>query len=63
MPFKPNYNQQRAERNRLKQAKKEAKERERAEAVARRKSEQDAHPAEPPTEELPGGEAGEPVGS
>ena len=25
MPFKPNYNQQRAERNRAKQAKKEAK--------------------------------------
>ncbi len=42
MPFKPNYNQQRAERNRLKQAKKEAKLRERDEAVTRRKSEQEA---------------------
>jgi len=42
MPFKPNYNQQRAERNRLKQAKKDAKLRERDEAVTRRKSEQEA---------------------
>lgn len=42
MAFKPNYNQQRAERNRLKQAKKDAKLRERDENVARRKSEQDA---------------------
>ena len=41
MAFKPNYNQQRAERNRLKQAKKEAKQREREEAVSRRKSEQE----------------------
>jgi hypothetical protein len=44
MPFKPNYNQQRAERNRLKQAKKDAKLRERDEAVTRRKSEQEAAP-------------------
>jgi len=43
MAFKPNYNQQRAERNRLKQAKKEAKLRERDEAAAaRRKTEQEA---------------------
>jgi hypothetical protein len=42
MAFKPNYNQQRAERNRLKQAKKDAKLRERDEAVTRRKSEQEA---------------------
>lgn len=48
MPFKPNYNLQRAERNRLKQEKKDAKERERAEAVARRKAEQDASPGEAP---------------
>jgi hypothetical protein len=41
MAFKPNYNQQRSERNRLKQAKKDAKLRERDEAVARRKAEQD----------------------
>jgi len=39
MPFKPNYNQQRAERNRLKQAKKDAKLREREDAVARRRAE------------------------
>ncbi|HUD58749.1 MAG TPA: hypothetical protein VMQ99_04535 [Acetobacteraceae bacterium] len=41
MAFKPNYNQQRAERNRLKQAKKDAKLREREEAVTRRKAEQE----------------------
>ena len=41
MAFKPNYNQQRAERNRLKQAKKDAKLRERDEAVTRRKTEQE----------------------
>jgi hypothetical protein len=34
----PNYGQQRAEVNRAKQAKREAKERERQEAVARRKA-------------------------
>jgi hypothetical protein len=38
MAFKPNYNQQRAERNRAKQAKKEEKQREREEEVARRKA-------------------------
>jgi hypothetical protein len=42
MVFKPNYNQQRAERDRAKQAKKEAKLREREDAAAmRRKSEQE----------------------
>lgn len=41
MAFKPNYNQQRAERNRLKQAKKDAKQREREEAAKSRKAEQD----------------------
>lgn len=46
MAFKPNYNQQRAERNRLKQAKKDAKQREREEAVARRKAEEDGAPAD-----------------
>jgi len=56
MAFKPNYNQQRAERNRLKQAKKESKLREREEAVNRRKTEQqpvsDTQPEsdEPPSE-------------
>jgi len=44
MVFKPNYNQQRAERNRLKQAKKDAKLKEREDAVARRKAEQEAAP-------------------
>ena len=48
MAFKPNYNQQRAERNRLKQAKKDAKLREREEAVARRKADQEAEPAPEP---------------
>lgn len=46
MAFKPNYNQQRAERNRAAQAKKEAKQREREAAVARRKAEQQGVPAE-----------------
>ena len=42
MVFKPNYNQQRAERDRAKQAKKEAKLREREDAaMARRKAGQD----------------------
>jgi hypothetical protein len=39
MVFKVNYRQQRSERNRVKQAKKEAKLREREEAAARRKLE------------------------
>ena len=38
MAFKPNYNQQRAERTRAKQAKKEAKQRELDEERARRKA-------------------------
>jgi hypothetical protein len=42
MAFKPNYNQQRAERNRAKQAKQEAKQREQEEARARRKAAQAA---------------------
>jgi hypothetical protein len=40
MVFKPNYNQQRAERNRAKEAKKEAKRAEQEEQVARRKQQQ-----------------------
>ncbi len=40
MVFKPNYNQQRAERNRAKQAKQEAKRQEQEEQVARRKQQQ-----------------------
>jgi hypothetical protein len=52
MAFKPNYNQQRAERNRAKQAKKDAKLRERDEAVNRRKAEQDAEASiEPESQE------------
>ena len=38
MAFKPNYNQQRAERNRAKQAKKEEKLRRREEETAKRKA-------------------------
>jgi hypothetical protein len=58
MPFKPNYNQQRAERNRLKQAKKDAKLREREDAVARRRADQDAvppgaHNADAPESDVP----------
>ena len=54
MAFKPNYNQQRAERNRQKQAKKDAKLREREEAVNRRKAEQEAGvPAEVEPEQHP----------
>ncbi|WP_428485170.1 hypothetical protein [Rhodopila sp.] len=53
MVFKPNYNQQRAERNRLKQAKKDAKLRDRDEVATRRKLEQDASPPEPPESEEP----------
>jgi len=49
MVFKPNYNQQRAERDRAKQAKKEAKLREREDAAAvRRKAEQDGTPPTQP---------------
>ena len=52
MAFKPNYNQQRAERNRLKQAKKDAKLREREEAVIRRKAEHDdTASVSPPSDE------------
>jgi hypothetical protein len=51
MAFKPNYNQQRAERNRLKQAKKDARLREREEAVLRRKAGQDT--AEQPEQPEP----------
>ena len=41
MAFKVNYNQQRAERNRAKLAKKEAKLREQEEETARRKAERE----------------------
>jgi hypothetical protein len=59
MVFKVNYRQQRSERNRVKQAKKDAKLREREEAAARRKleTEQSGEPdgAAPKADE---GEAG-----
>ena len=55
MVFKPNYNQQRAERDRAKQAKKEAKLRDREDAAAlRRKAEQEGGaPAKPGAAETP----------
>jgi len=64
MPFKPNYNQQRAERNRLKQAKKDAKLREREDAVARRRADQEAappgaHDADAPELDEPGSQVAE----
>jgi hypothetical protein len=55
MVFKPNYNQQRAERDRAKQAKKEAKLRDREDAAAmRRKAEQDGSAPPPDSEEARG---------
>ena len=56
MAFKPNYNHQRAERDRAKQAKKEAKLREREDAAAmRRKSEQEGEtPAAAESDEAAG---------
>lgn len=50
MARKPNYGQQRADVNRAKQAKKDAKLREREEAVARRKASGQAD--EPETEDV-----------
>lgn len=50
MARKPNYGQQRADVNRAKQAKKDAKLREREEAVAKRKASGQAD--EPETEDL-----------
>jgi hypothetical protein len=52
MPFKPNYNQQRAERNRAKREKKEEKLKEQRERTARRKGEVIIEPegdGKPPT--------------
>ena len=55
MAFKPNYNQQRAERDRAKRAKQEEKLRLKAERTAQRKGEgEEASPAdEPPAENKP----------
>jgi hypothetical protein len=55
MTFKPNYRQQRVERDRLKQEKKETRLRELEEAATRRKAEsQTATPAEPISDEPSG---------
>jgi hypothetical protein len=57
--MKPNYNQQRSERDRLKRLKKEEKAREQDDARARRRAEQAAldaeamRPAEPPPQDEP----------
>lgn len=51
MVMKPNYGQQRAERNRAKQAKAEQKQREKAELAAKRKA--------TPPEDADRGEAGD----
>ena len=53
MAFKPNYNQQRAERTRAKQAKQDAKRREKEEAAARRKAALDAGEPDPGLEPAP----------
>lgn len=54
MVFKPNYNMQRAERNRAKQAKKDEKLREKEEAAARRKAEGESADAAPAEGSTPG---------
>ena len=54
MVFKPNYNLQRAERNRAKQAKKEEKQREKEQAAARRKAEGETGDAAPAEGSSPG---------
>ncbi len=46
MAFKPNYNQQRSERNRIKEAKKQEKLQKREEEVAKRKAARDAQPVD-----------------
>jgi hypothetical protein len=61
MAFKPNYNQQRSERNRLKREKQEAKQREREEAAARRKSNPDEATADAPLIDQDAGASSLPV--
>jgi hypothetical protein len=51
MAFKPNYNQQRSERNRIKEAKKQEKLQKREEEVAKRKAARDAQPSDDTTPE------------
>ncbi len=55
MAFKPNYNQQRAERNRAKQTKKEEKLREQQEEKAKRRAVREAEEQglPPPTGDVP----------
>jgi hypothetical protein len=50
MAFKPNYNQQRAERNRLKQAKREEKLKQQQERTAQRKAAAEGTGTEPADE-------------
>lgn len=47
MAFKPNYNQQRSERNRIKEAKKQEKLQRREEEVAKRRAARDENPDAP----------------
>jgi hypothetical protein len=51
MAFKPNYNQQRSERNRVKEAKKQEKLQRREEEVAKRKAARDENPDAAPMPE------------
>jgi Spy/CpxP family protein refolding chaperone len=46
MAFKPNYNLQRSERNRIKEARKQEKLQKREEEVARRRAAREAQPAD-----------------
>ncbi len=59
MPSKPNYNHQRAERDRAKKASKDAKMADRKEQAARRK----AGEVDPPSEVAPTAEAAAPASS
>ena len=54
MAFKPNYKQQRSERNRAKEAKKQEKLERKREEAAKRKGERSDEPGQ---EEVPAGEA------
>lgn len=62
MAFKPNYNQQRAERSRLKQTKKDTKLRAKDDARERRRVEQETSlPPEAPDDEPPLATGKEPI--
>jgi len=56
MVFKPNYNMQRAERNRAKQAKKDEKLRDKEEIAAKRKAELEAGTEVSPAEGISSGD-------